>query len=136
MRISNTPRLKLKWTQRCYTTLGRHVIALGSYAGESKQYDQVNQQMYLEFGELVPSAEITLFAVDPALTGHHIGSRLLHAFEQYASHELIYLYTDSDCNYPFYFKRQFNVLAQRKIHLDENDPASAALTCFLLYKQL
>lgn len=132
-RITSDHAHRLNWHQRLYVRLAERVIAWSPYQAEATAYDQANQQMFRQLRDPQPDAEITFFAVDPQMTGHHIGSQLLAAVEHRLAGKRLYLYTDSSCNYPFYFKRGFTAAATRTLTLP---PDNQELTCYLLTKQL
>lgn len=131
VRTTAQPCRRLNSVQRLYVRCVTRLIAWSPYNTESDTYDCANRQMFQDLRPHHPAAEITFFAVDPAITGQRIGSRLLAAAEQRLRGQLVYLYTDSACNYPFYFHRGFTTWATRTITLAQQD-----LTCYLLTKQL
>lgn len=124
---------RLNRFQKLYVKTINKIISMSSYEGTADNYDQANKQMYDLYASQKPNAEISFFAVDPKNTGQHIGSRLLTQIEKLLPGKLIYLYTDSGCNYPFYFKRGFDAFATRDIKLPPN---GLSLTCFLLSKRI
>lgn len=131
VRTAEHPRRRLNSIQRLYVRCVTQLIAWSPYNTESDAYDRANRQMFQQLRAHHPDAEITFFAVNPTVTGQRIGSRLLAAAEQRLRGQLVYLYTDSACNYPFYFHRGFATQATRTITLNQQD-----LTCYLLTKQL
>lgn len=132
VRLTNKTCSRLNWYQKLYVKIVNKIISSSSYENSADEYDQANKQMYQLFTSQAPDAEITFFAVDPKITGHHIGTHLLSEIESRLPRKLVFLYTDSECNYPFYFKRGFETFAKRDIVLPPNN---LSLTCFLLYKK-
>ena len=131
----NFQRLKYSTLKRNLTVnLGNKLINLFDNDDMAKTYDQANQRMLKRFMKNTPDAEITFFAVDSNIKHQGIGTQLLKALENKLQNQLIYVFTDSNCDYQFYLKRGFKIFDQIDVTLDEKD--STPLTCFLLYKNI
>ncbi|WCG36634.1 GNAT family N-acetyltransferase [Companilactobacillus farciminis] len=132
---SNFQRLKYSNLRRNITVnFGNKLIDFFDNDDMAKTYDQANQTMLKQFMKNKPDGEITFFAVDPTIKHHGIGTRLLKALENKLHDQLIYVFTDSNCDYQFYLKKGFEIFDQIDVTLDEND--QTPLTCFLLYKKI
>lgn len=131
----NFQRLKYSTLKRNLTVnLGNKLINLFDNDDMAKTYDQANQRMLKQFMKNKPDGEITFFAVDSNIKHQGIGTQLLEALENKLQNQLIYVFTDSNCDYQFYLKRGFKIFDQIDVTLDEKD--STPLTCFLLYKNI
>lgn len=95
-----TPIFK-NWKYSFITSLGEKIINLSPQNEMAEMYDRLTNEK--------PDGEITFFAANPKLSGRGVGSRLLKVLEDHRRGRLVYLYTDSECNYPFYLKRGFNI---------------------------
>src|SRR5699024_11826399 len=60
---------------------------------------------------------------------HGIGTQLLKALENKLHDQLIYVFTDSNCDYQFYLKKGFEIFDQIDVILDKKN--QTPLTCFL-----
>lgn len=131
----NFQRLKYSNPKRNITVnFGNKLIDLFDNDDMAKTYDQANQTMLKQFMKNKPDGEITFFAVDPTIKHHGIGTRLLRALENKLHDQLIYVFTDSNCDYQFYLKKGFKIFDQINVTLDKDD--QTPLTCFLLYKSV
>ncbi len=99
-------------------------------------YEKANQKMlssYLQKRQ--PAGEICFLAADPQSQGQGIGTQLLTAFGEAAGRgKEIYLYTDSNCSYPFYEKRGFQRAEEAGIEMKLGDKR-VPLQCFLYRKR-
>ena len=131
----NFQRLKYSGLRRNITVnFGNKLINIFDNDDMAKTYDQANQTMLKQFMKNKPDGEITFFAVDPTIKHHGIGTRLLKALENKLYDQLIYVFTDSNCDYQFYLKKGFKIFDQINVTLDKDD--QTPLTCFLLYKSV
>ncbi len=64
-----------------------------------------------------PDGELNFLAVDPAINGKGIGSRLLDELARREKGKLIYLFTNTGCSYEFYDKRGFERPYTRQIDI-------------------
>lgn len=128
-RCPNQTHLPLPPLQQGLVTIGRRLENLGL----SGRYQQVNHQLLMQFPAAAQATELTYFAVAPHCTGQGVGSRLLKTLEQLISGQSLYLFTDSECDYAFYFKKGFKISGRQDIPLAPQK-SQAQLTCFLLYK--
>ncbi|MGA5591868.1 GNAT family N-acetyltransferase [Enterococcus mundtii] len=127
-RFDGEPKVSVSWGRRLFVTVAEKLIGLTGYQGAIGAYDRANQEMYQEFATNRPEGEVTYFAVDPALKGKRIGSRLLEEIKKSYKNKRVYLYTDSNCNYQFYLKKGFDIFGRRPVDFGGED----SLTCFLL----
>ncbi|MBO0461073.1 MULTISPECIES: GNAT family N-acetyltransferase [Enterococcus] len=127
-RFDGEKKVPVSWGRRLFVNMVEKMIGLTGYQGAIGAYDQANQKMYHEFASNHPEGEITYFAVDPALKGKRIGSRLLEEIKKRYKDKRVYLYTDSNCNYQFYLKKGFQIFGRQPIDLGEGEP----MTCYLL----
>ena len=134
-RFEGESKIYRTWTTRLIVSLGNWFIKLSGNQELSNQYDEANRKMFQRFSKQKPDGEITYFAVDPAMKGKKIGTRLLDELVKRYKERLVYLYTDSNCNYPFYLKRGFEIVDQAEINFSQKSE-KAALTCFLMKRRL
>lgn len=131
----NFQKLKYSNLKRDLTVnFGNKLINLFDNDDMAITYDKANQTMLRKFMKNKPNGEITFFAVDSTIKHHGIGTHLLKALENKLHDHLIYVFTDSNCDYQFYLKKGFEVFDQVDVTLDSND--QTPLTCFLLYKKI
>lgn len=81
-----------------------------------------------------PQGEISFLAVDPALQGKGLGSRMLDELAKREKGKLIYLFTDSNCTYEFYDRRGFVRVGETV--LDMGGDPEKRLDCFLYAQTL
>lgn len=122
------------WKYSLLVGLGEKIINLSAQSQMAEMYDKANKEMFDRLTNENPDGEITFFATDPKLNGRGVGSRLLKALEDHRRGRLVYLYTDSECNYPFYLKRGFNIFDSKEILMEAPD-GELPLTCYIMTKK-
>lgn len=106
------------------------------YGGSSGAYDEANKDMFAVFQKRhQPDGELNFFAVDPAINGKGIGSKLLNQLQKNETGKHIYLYTDSGSTYQFYEHRGFQMEEWREVELDFRK-GNVSITCYLFSKIL
>lgn len=133
--VQGAPKQAHTFLQASYVKLVNFLMKT-FFADSSGRYDAINQTLFARYQEAYqPDGEIIFLAADPDNPVKGVGSQLLSAFEKDLPQREIYLYTDSNCNYPFYEKRGFERFAQEEILLDTGKK-QASLTCFLYRKRI
>ena len=126
-------KIKITGLQKGYVALFIRLMKL-VVKDSTDVYDDVNKKMLKQFKERSQvDGEICFLAANPAVKRKGIGTGLLEALSQVVKGKKLYLYTDSNCNYHFYEKRQF-------IREEEEDIVMALetdvpLTCYLYSRQ-
>ena len=88
------------------------------YKSASDAYDAANAEMLAQFKAEQPSdGELNFFAVEPAIKGKGIGSKLLYELARREKGKLIYLFTNTGCTYEFYDKKGFERPYTRQIDI-------------------
>ena len=107
-----------------------------TFYGGFDSYGVANDEMLAEFKKnSSPDGEIYLLAVDPDLQNAGIGTALLDEMSRCHSGSLVYLFTDSGCNYGYYPHKGFETSGEKdiilKVHGKDMD-----LKCFLFSKKI
>lgn len=85
-----------------------------------KTDDDVDEQLFERFRkEYDPDGHILLLLADPAILKKGIGRFLITEFEKQYPGKLVYLYTDSDCSWPFYDRLGYIRYAEQEAVYDE-----------------
>lgn len=99
-------------------------------------YDEANKQMLKRYKrEYNPDGEIRFLAVNPNIKGKGIGTVLLRELEKREQGKVIYLFTDTGCNYQFYEHRGFEKVGEKEILLNFKTN-QVELKCLLYSKKL
>lgn len=104
--------------------------------GGSSSYDETNKQMLARYLQReTPDGEICFLAADPNIKGKGIGSLLLEELARREPGKLIYLYTDDNCSYQFYERRDFERAEEERITMQLGGK-NVPLICLLYSKRL
>lgn len=106
------------------------------FFGGFDSYGEANAEMLTDFKKNAsPDGEIYLLAVAPELQNAGVGTVLLDELSRRYSGKLVYLFTDSGCNYGYYPHKDFETSGEKdiilKVHGKDMD-----LKCFLFSKKL
>ena len=104
-------------------------IGEGGYTNACRQMLDAYQQGVHTDGELC------FFVADPECVGKGIGSLLLAEFARREAGKQIYLFTDSNCTWQFYEKRNFDRVGQRTANVGVGKGAED-FECYLYAKTL
>lgn len=119
-------RLYVKFFEFC-----QHV-----FFGGFDSYGVANVEMLAEFKKKAsPDGEIYLLAVDPDLQNTGIGTALLDELSLRHSGSLVYLFTDSGCNFGYYPHNGFETSGEKDIVLNVHGK-DMYLKCFLFSKKI
>lgn len=96
-------------------------------------YERVNREMLEAYHEkCVTDGEILFLAANPNIVKKGVGSLLLAELERREKGKQVYLFTDDFCTYPFYERRGFSRVGEKKIAVD----GDAGMKCMLYSKVL
>ena len=133
--MKDEPKAAVSLWRRFYVKFVEWVMRIG-YKGAADSYDEANKEMLAQFKKRnQPDGELNFFAVDPAINGKGIGSRLLDELVEREKGKLIYLFTNTGCSYQFYDRRGFERTDTRKIVIEVHGK-QIPHDCFLYSKRL
>lgn len=133
--MKGEPKAAVSLWRKFYVGFVEWVMRIG-YKGAEDTYDKANQEMLAQFKtKYQPDGELNFFAVDPALNGKGIGSKLLNELERRETGKLIYLFTNTGCAYRFYDRKGFERSDIRKIDIAVHG-RKIPHDCFLYSKRL
>lgn len=124
-----TKKCKSWWRESLIKTIDK--ITKTFFGDSAGEYDRVNKEMYADYVKHhTPDGEIVCLASDVNHPVRGIGTLLMKEFKARVQGQEVFLYTDSNCSYPFYEKRGFDRKEARDITMIVGDHASE-VTCFL-----
>ncbi len=99
-------------------------------------YGEANADMLAEFSKTAsPDGEIYLLAVSPDMQNEGVGTLLIEELSRRHIGSLVYLFTDSGCNFGYYPHKGFETSGERdiilKVHGRDMD-----LKCFLFSRKI
>jgi len=98
-------------------------------------YDRANAEMFAEFSKKYkPDGEICFLAANPDIKVKGIGTVLLKELERRENGKRIYLYTDNNCTYQFYERRDFERVCEKQIEMSLSGKDKVPLSCYLYSK--
>lgn len=133
--MRNEPKRYTSCWRNLYVKIVDAIMAV-AYKNGNAPYDSANADMLKEYVKTAdPDGEICFFAADPTIQGKGIGTKLLNELAIREKGKLIYLYTDDNCTYQFYEKKEFERSEEKKIEMEIHGK-TVPLTCFLYSKVL
>lgn len=105
------------------------------FGGGVMPYNEANKEMYAKYAEqYTPDGEIRFLAANPDNKAKGVGTFLLNELAARETGKEVYLYTDTNCTYPFYEKRGFERIGEKEIVLELSGDVD--LKCLLYRKRL
>lgn len=105
------------------------------FGGGVMPYNQANKEMFARYTERYrPDGEIRFLAADPDSGVKGVGTFLLNELSAREAGKEIYLFTDTNCAYPFYERRGFERVGEKEIVLELS--SDVGLKCLLYRKKL
>ena len=133
--MNDEPKKHGSFRQNIYVKLVDTVMSI-AYKGGIAPYDAANAAMLKAYEKRAnPDGEICFLAVDPAIQGKGIGTKLLDELTKREKGKLVYLYTDNNCSYQFYERKGFERSEEKKIEMKIHGKI-ASLTCLLYSRTL
>jgi GNAT superfamily N-acetyltransferase len=115
--MNGEPKVSTSFWRKLYVKFTEWVMSIG-YKGSNDEYDEANRAMLAEFKRTnSPDGELNFLAVDPAINGKGIGSRLLAELERREKGKQIYLFTNTGNSFYFYERKGFERSAERHINI-------------------